>query len=173
MGVPRNRCLHRLQLCSRPPGAYLCGIGFSLNVAGGKFPEVGKRKQIRRLPLPPARRRQPHLGSSLCPCATPPAKLALPCPSAQRKCERQPRRGSRCLLECPLFRVRPALHPTAVPPAPLLRALQRRRQSPLRGCYELAQKWLTNAGNAGSAVDQANREIRILMRFLAQVHDTL
>ena len=48
----------------------------------------------------------------------------LPCLSAQRKCGGQPRRGSRGLLERPLFRVGSVLLPTAVPPAPLL--LQRR-----------------------------------------------
>jgi hypothetical protein len=34
MGVPRYRCLHRLQLRSRSPGAYLCRIGY--------FPHVGE-----------------------------------------------------------------------------------------------------------------------------------
>ena len=78
------------------------------------------------------RRRQLHLAPSPDPCSTPSPMLPLPCPSAQRKCERQPRRGSRCLWECPLFRVRPALLPTAAPPAPLLLLLQPRRQTPPR-----------------------------------------
>src|SRR5215204_810393 len=79
------------------------------------------KKGISRLPLPPpVRRIRPHLMSSHGPCATHPPMLPLPCPSARRKCERQPRRGSRCLLECPLFRVRSAPLPTAAPPAPPL-----------------------------------------------------
>jgi hypothetical protein len=57
-------------------------------------------REIRRLP-PPERRRQLHLASSPDPCATPLPMLSLPCPSAQLKCERQPRRGRRSLLECP------------------------------------------------------------------------
>jgi hypothetical protein len=84
------------------------------------------------LPPPPERRRRPHLASSPGPFATPAPMLPLPCPSAQRKCERQPRRGSRCLLECPLFRVRPAPHSTAAPPAPFLLLLQPGRQIPPR-----------------------------------------
>src|SRR5215208_7637993 len=47
-----------------------------------------------------------------------------PCPSAQQKFERQPQRGSRYLLERPLFRVRHALPPTAALPAPFLRVIQ-------------------------------------------------
>ena len=35
MGVPRYRCLHRLQLRSRSPGAYLCRIGYFLYVGEG------------------------------------------------------------------------------------------------------------------------------------------
>src|SRR5215212_9096933 len=90
-------------------------------------------KGISRLPLPPpVRRRQPHLASSSDPGATPPPTLPLPCLSAQRKCGRQPRRGSRCLLECPLFRVMPALRPTAALPAPLLLLPQPSRQIPPR-----------------------------------------
>jgi hypothetical protein len=42
-----------------------------------------------------------------------------------------------------------------------------------RGCYELAQKWLANAGSEGSAVNRANRAIRMLMRFFSQVHNPL
>ncbi len=42
-----------------------------------------------------------------------------------------------------------------------------------RGCYELTQEWLANAGNEGSAVNRANRGIRIGMRFFSQVHNTL
>src|SRR5215204_2886238 len=89
-------------------------------------------REISCLPLPPGRRRQPHLGSSPGPCATSPPKLALPCLSAQQKYERQPLRGSRCPLECSLFRVRPALHPTAEPPDPRLHLLQPRMQIPPR-----------------------------------------
>src|SRR5918998_2421799 len=92
-----------------------------------------RAESINRLPLPPpVRRRRPHLGSSLGPCATPPPMLPLRCLSAQRKCERQPRRGSRCLLECPSFRVRSALLPTAAQPPLLLPLLQPRRQIPPR-----------------------------------------
>src|SRR5215203_3510654 len=84
-----------------------------------------RKKGISRLPFPPpVRRIRPHLMSSHGPCATHPPMLSLPCPSARRKCGCQPRRGSRGLLERPLFRVGPMLLPTAVPPAPLL--LQRR-----------------------------------------------
>src|SRR5918997_3349059 len=36
-------------------------------------------RQIRCLPLLPVRRRQPHLGSSLGPCETPPPRLPRPC----------------------------------------------------------------------------------------------
>ena len=79
------------------------------------------RRQISCLPLPPVRKRQPHPASSPDPFATPHPILPLPCPSARRKCERQPRPGSRCLLEYPLFRVGLALLPTAAPPAPLRR----------------------------------------------------
>jgi hypothetical protein len=43
MDVPRYIGLHRLQLRSRSPGAYLCGIGYSPYVGGGKFSEVRKR----------------------------------------------------------------------------------------------------------------------------------
>src|SRR5829696_6929228 len=95
--------------------------------------QVRNRSQTDQLPASsPERRRQPHLASSPDPCATPPPILPLPCLSAQRKCERRPRRGSRCLFECPLFRLRLALLPTAVPPAPFLLLLQPSRQSPPR-----------------------------------------
>src|SRR5687767_7906584 len=87
-----------------------------------KFTSAGR--EVRCLTLPPERRRQPHLESSPYPCATPPPMLPLPCPSAQRKCGRRPRRGSRCPLEYPSFRVRLVLLPTAAPPAPLLPLLQ-------------------------------------------------
>src|SRR5215213_9698003 len=89
-------------------------------------------REISRLPFPPVRRRQPHLASSPDPCSTPPPTLLPPCPSAQRKCERQPRLGSRCLLECPVLGVRPALHPTAAPPAPLLHVVRQRTRIPPR-----------------------------------------
>src|SRR5829696_2836062 len=49
MGVPRHRGLHRLQLRSRSPGAYLCALGYSPYVGGGKFSEVpthGQRDQV-------------------------------------------------------------------------------------------------------------------------------
>ncbi len=91
-----------------------------------------RAESIRRLPLPPGRRRQPHLASSLGPRATPPPILPLPCLSAQRKCERQPQRGSRGLLECPLFHVRLVLLPTAAPPAPRLLLLHPGMQVPPR-----------------------------------------
>src|SRR5215211_5774028 len=94
---------------------------------------ANSEKRISRLPLPPpVRRRRPHLASSPGPCATPPPMLPLSCLSAQLIFERQPRRGSRCLLEYPLFRVRHALLPTAAPPAPFLPVLQPRRQIPPR-----------------------------------------
>src|SRR5918995_2932701 len=80
--------------------------------AGNPLTLASAGKEISSLP-PPARKRHPHLASSRCPFATPPARLPLPSLSAQRKCERQPQRGSRCLLEHPLFRVRSALLPTA------------------------------------------------------------
>ena len=90
-------------------------------------------REIRRPPvLPPARRRRPHPRSSPGPCATSPPMLPLPWLCARLKCERQPRRGSRCVLECPMFRVRPALLPTAAPPVPRLPLLQPRRQIPPR-----------------------------------------
>src|SRR5215211_4796428 len=134
MGMPRHRCLHRLQLCSRSPGTYLCGIGYSPTAGEGnslKFAIAGR--EISRLPLPPpGRRRRPHLGTSPGPCAAPPPILPLPCLCAQRIYERRLRRGSRCLLECPLFRVRYALLPTAALPAALLLLLQLCRQVPPR-----------------------------------------
>ena len=42
-----------------------------------------------------------------------------------------------------------------------------------RGCYELTQEGLANAGNEGSAMNQANRGIPIEMRFFSQVHNML
>src|SRR5215210_8149970 len=82
---------------------------------------ANSKKDISRLPLPPppGRRIRPPRESSPYPCATLPPILLLPCPSARRKCERRPQRGSQCLLECPLFRARLVLLPTAVLPAPL------------------------------------------------------
>src|SRR5687768_18541902 len=112
MGVPRYLGLHRLQLRSRSPGTYLSGLGYSPNVGGIRNSLIfaSQGREIRHLPLPPpARRRQPHLASSSDPCSTPLPTLPLPCLSAQRKYERQPRQGGRCLLECPLLRARPAL----------------------------------------------------------------
>src|SRR5215207_3335446 len=101
---------------------------------GGKFFEIRKLRvqEFRHLPLPPlpGRRRQPHLGSSPYPCATPLPILPLPCSSARRIYERQPRPGSRCLLQCPLFHVRLALLPTVAPPAALLLLPQPGRQTP-------------------------------------------
>jgi hypothetical protein len=43
----------------------------------------------------------------------------------------------------------------------------------VRGCYELTQKRLANAGNEGLAVNRPNRATRIGMRFFSQVHYTL
>jgi dihydrofolate reductase len=43
----------------------------------------------------------------------------------------------------------------------------------LRGCYELAQKQLTNAENWGPTEDRTNGDIRISMRFSSRVHNTL
>src|SRR5215211_3171623 len=37
-----------------------------------------------------------------------------------------------------------------------------------RGCYELAQEWLTNAENRGPTENRTNRGIRIPMRFSAE-----
>jgi voltage-gated potassium channel len=42
-----------------------------------------------------------------------------------------------------------------------------------RGCYELAQKQLTNAENWGPTEDRTNGDIRISMRFSSRVHNTL
>jgi hypothetical protein len=95
-----------------------------------KFATVGR--QIKCLPLPPVRRRRPHLASSLGPCATPPPILPLPFLCAQLKFERQSRRGSRGPLECLLLRVTSALLPTAAPPVPLLLLPQPFTQSPPR-----------------------------------------
>src|ERR671911_2698707 len=83
---------------------------------------ANSKKDISRLPFPPppGRRIRPPRESSRGPFATPPPTLSLPWLIAQRKCGCQPRRGSRCLLERPSFRVGPVLLPTAVPPAPLL-----------------------------------------------------
>jgi hypothetical protein len=50
MGVPRYLGLHRLQLRPRSPGAYLCELGYSPNVGGGKFSEVRKRGQRDQAP---------------------------------------------------------------------------------------------------------------------------
>ena len=44
MGVPRHRCLHRLQLRSRSPGAYLCALEYYPYVGGGEFSEIRKRE---------------------------------------------------------------------------------------------------------------------------------
>src|SRR5215218_3465300 len=95
---------------------------------------ANSKKGISRLPLPPpqVRRRRPPRESSPVPCATPPPRLALPCPNAQGRCGRQLRRGSRCLWEYPLFGVRPALLPTAARSAPLLLLLQPHMQIPPR-----------------------------------------
>jgi len=42
-----------------------------------------------------------------------------------------------------------------------------------RGCYELAQEWLTNAENWGPTENRSNRGIRIPMRFFSRVHNIL
>src|ERR687890_425790 len=80
--------------------------------------------EISRLPLPPARRRRPHPRSLPYPCATPPPTPHLPYLSARQKCERRPRRGSRCPWGCPSFRARLVLLPTTAPPAVFLLLLQ-------------------------------------------------
>src|SRR5918992_1480182 len=101
---------------------------------------------ISRLPLPQGRRRRPHLASSLDPCATPPPTLPLLFLSAQLKCECRPRRGSRRLLECPLFRVSSAPLPTAAPPDPRLLLPQPGmrippRRSGLAGSVRYPMRW--------------------------------
>ena len=61
---------------------------------------------------------------------------------------------------------------TGPEPSPNNLRYQEHRSNP-RGCYELAQEWLTNAENWGPTENRTNREIRIGMGIFSRVHNTV